>query len=479
MDKPQKNHISSVLVSIFKMVKEMTFFIVILLVKLHLKGVIAIASMILIIIILAFIKWHKTLFYISDDILVYETGILKKNVLKLSIDKITTVDLEQSIVQKFFNTFRLKIDSGSIQSNSTEIDIVLAKEAAFKVRDIILSADTEVGASEKRKIGDYYEDKKNIFEVSLKELLIDAITKNNFVFGLGVIFSAFTFLDDILDVFGIKVSETLDKYFNISELSSKSMSLIIISILQLITFFWIVSIIFSIASNIIKLYGFKVYKQGENIKIEYGLINKKAYSLPTKNIHAITLKQNFIKQKFNLYNVEVTTIGYGNEEKEEAILYPTANIEFVRKLIYGLAPEFRYECDMFKPPKEAISKFLFIPITIAIAFCLVLTKIVSKGYLSFLILPLVVLSGYINFKNTSMGFDDNIFVGAFGGFYKKIVVVKIPSIQSLSMTSNYFQRRKNLCSYNVEYYGNKLNSSIDIKHLKNSYFVELKEKIDY
>ncbi|WP_242947249.1 PH domain-containing protein [Clostridium haemolyticum] len=53
--------------------------------------------------------------------------------------------------------------------------------------------------------------------------------------------------------------------------------------------------------------------------------------MPIKSINAIKLKQNFIRQKFNLYRIEVSTVGYGDESGEEAIIYPIANKKIDKK----------------------------------------------------------------------------------------------------------------------------------------------------
>ncbi|QGU94672.1 hypothetical protein GOM49_05730 [Clostridium bovifaecis] len=43
-------------------------------------------------------------------------------------------------------------------------------------------------------------------------------------------------------------------------------------------------------------------------------------------------------------------------------------------------------------------------------------------------------------------------------------------IQSVTKKSNYFQRSKNLCSYNVQYYVQGFGGIIWLRHLKDRYF---------
>lgn len=201
--------------------------------------------------------------------------------------------------------------------------------------------------------------------------------------------------------------------------------------------------------------------------------------MPIKSINAIKLKQNFIKQKFNLYRIEVATVGYGDESGEEAIIYPIANKKLTNKIISTILPEFNYSVEINNPPKEALIKFMLIPILITFIICGIISYIEIRFSIIFLILPIIISSRYLNYKNTGLGFNDNIFICTCKGFNKETIIVKMKSIQSIGMTSNYFQRKKNLCSYKIDFYSSKIKDLIEIKHLKDQYFRKLENKIEF
>lgn len=470
MREPIRNHISSVIMNVFKTIKEFIFLYIIIIVRPNPGTLLVLIVLFILTIVFSFIKWYKTYFYIKEDTLIYETGLFQKKVLSLSMDKIATIDFSQNLIQKIFNTYRLKIDSGSTQAKESEIDIVLKKSIAINTKDILLKSSQEDNLNTTNA---------TVFKASFKELFLTAITKNNLALGIGIFFSLSAFLDDILKLFNIEFKDTLYSYIKLEQVIKQSIPSLIVSMVKVFLIVWMLCIVLSIIGTIIKFYDFKVYKAKEHIRIEYGLISTKSYSLPVNNVHALILKQNLFKQKLGLYNVEVSSIGYGNEEKEEAILYPIANKKLLNTLISELLPELQIQWEVSSAPKNTLSNFIIVPLIISITALSIITLIFNKAAILFLLLPLIIISSYLNYRNSAIGFNNKILTSISGGFNKRICTVKISSIQSLSIKSNYFQRKKKVGTYIIDYYANKLVDIIEVKNIKASLFEEIGSKFDY
>jgi len=470
MNEPAKNHISSVVLNVFKTIKEFFFLFIVIIIKPSFRDIIIIGAIIILIIGYSFLKWYKTCFYIKDGILVYETGVLQKKILSLSMDKITTIDLSQNMVNKFFDTFRLKIDSGSVQTKGAEIDIVLKKNIAVSTRDILLR-----NPENYEKRSEYIENEwGRVFEASNMELLLTALTKNNLALGLGLFFSMYTFLDDILKAFNIKYMDAVSNFIDPGKIMNASIPYLILFIAEAISAVWIICIILSAIGTIIKFHGFKVYETNNNIKIEYGLINTKSYSLPIENVQAIILKQNIIKQKLGLYNIEISTVGYGNEAKEEAILYPIVSKRLMNELVSELIPEFQVQPVVQHAPRNTLTNFITVPLTISIVIFSIAALIYHKAIILFLLLPIILAGGYLNYKNSAIGFNNHMLKSVSGGFNRKIYIVRAISIQSVSLEVSPFQRRKKVGTYVLQYYASKLGDVVNVKNLSDSFFVQIK-----
>jgi len=469
MSAPIKNHISSVIVKVFKTIKETIFLFVIILVNPSSRNIKIIGALLLLLIGYEFINWYKTCFYIKEGMLIYETGVIEKKVLSLSMDKITTIDFSQNLINRLFNTYRLKLDSGSVQTKGSEIDIVLKKASAIITRDELLSGN-KLSESDQEEWG-------KVFEATNKEMLLTALTKNNLALGIGLFFSMYAFLDDILKALNIKYMDTLSRYIDPSKLVNASITYLLIFIIKAFLVVWVICIILSVIGSTIKLYGFRVYKSKEHIKIEYGLINKKAYSLPIKNVQAVILKQNLIKQKLGLYNIELSTVGYGNEQKEEAILYPIVNKRLMDELINELIPELKEQPEIWHAPKNTLTNFIMVPLIASVIIFSTATFLFNKAVILFLLLPVILVACYLSYRNSAIGFNGSILKAVSGGFNRKSYLVKMESIQSLSIQTNPFQKKKNVGTYVLQYYASKLGDVIKVKNLSNTFFQEIRTKI--
>lgn len=479
MDKVYRNHPSVIVTDVINDMKVLIVLIVAALFKFNIGEALGLFILVIFLFLKNLFKWRTTKFSIEEDIVNYEKGIIFKKKISIPIDKITTIDFRENIFESIFNTKRVKIDSGSVDiaKDGSEIDMVLKEEVALYIRNFIrTSMDENYKYDDEVKESDQI---KESFKVSTKDLFISAVTRNNLGFGIGLLFAANGLLHKIDDVLDIDILTKISKHIDIKSVYKQSVLYLLYFLVGFTILFLIISIILSIVGTVIKYYGFKVYKSNDYIVVEYGLINKKSYSLPIESIHAIKLKQNLIKQKLNLYRIEVSTVGYGDESGEEAIIFPIGNKKKIEKIINTLLPEFNYKSEINNAPRESIMKFMFLPILATLIICTVMSIIKIKFSFIFIIMPIVILSRYLNYKNVAIGFDEEVLFSQYGGFSKKITLVKVKSIQSITMSSNYFQRKKDLCTYKIDFYSNVLTDLVVIKHLKNYYFRKLEDKIDF
>lgn len=478
MDKPQRNHPSTILSQAFKYIKNNLFLFILIFVNNELLISIAIgAGVCMLMTIYSALVWYTKKFYLKDNMLYYQTGIISKKVLTLSKDNISTIDIGQSVLQRIIGIYRLKVDSGSTTLGKAEIEIVLNKEKI----DYIKSAIESTGDAKflnTNTVSDKGRSKE--FRCTNRELFILALTKNKIGLIVTLVISTVTFLDDLVDALKLDISKYVDKYFNIEDIIKKSMGDLAIFIIQLFIVMYIISFVLSVIVTFVRYYNFKIYEENNKLNIQYGLISLKKYTLPIKNIQAIKLKQTIINQWFKQYKVEVVTAGYGDEEKEEAIFYPLTDKGQLDILIDTLIPEFKFEdIEVKSSPKKAMKRFFVFPIALNIIVYAVVSLIFHKAALLFLLIPMVAFGCYLEYKNNAMGYDEKIFYGSFGAFSKTSIIIKMDSVQSITETTNYFQRKMGVCNYKIDFYSSKLVDILAIKNMHISHFKDIESNIEF
>jgi len=284
-----------------------------------------------------------------------------------------------------------------------------------------------------------------------------------------------------LDQLILKLKEDFNNSSNsYLEKTMKSMGELIVFSIQLFTVIYILSFIVSVIVTFIRYYNFIIYEQDNKLNIQYGLISLKKYTLPIKNIQAIKLKQTLINQWFKQYKVEVVTAGYGDEEKEEAIFYPLTDKGKLNILIDTLITNFKFEnIELKYPPKKARKRFFIFPVIFSIVIFLVISFIFHKAVFIFMFMPIIIFSCYMEYRNNTMGYDERIFYGSFGAFSKTSIIIKMNSVQSITETTNYFQRKMGVCNYKIDFYSSKLIDILAIKNMHRYHFRDIEKNIEF
>lgn len=470
------------------------------------------------------LKWYKNVYYIDDNFIVQRSGILVIKRREIPFNKVQTINISQNIMQRIFSLASVKIDTGNSSYNASEVSIKIKKSDAESIREIILGARNKNEQSEmsveeraevdsdsttddttgsikesstesstesttesttksttKSTIGGSTDSVTNIkassitnrksetaskqYKVTNKELLASGLTSNAVFAGLAFLGSIYALLNDYLASLLDDSLESLGRFIGDVDFSHMPLSRIILFIGSIIFVFIIFSFILSIVGTYIKYYGFTVKREVRNIVISYGLFERKNYVIPSAKIKALYIRQNFLRQLMGLYAINVESIGYGNEKGEEAILFPIAMVGRKMEIIAGLLPEYIFEEELMRVPKTALRRFIISSAMFPLLVCIVLTVSFGFGWLSFILLPVFILNGFLEYRNSAIGVNDRLLCMNNGAFTKSISLVAISDIQSATDRSNIMQRRRGLFNYIISIQSNVFGKTIEVRYL--------------
>lgn len=471
MEKKLRNHKLVILNYIFKSIKDFLLPIIIILSKgIPVNKFPILLGIIIIIIFIGFVKWYNTYFYIKDEKLHYNTGVISKNDIAIPIEKITTIDFSQNILQKIANVVTLKIDSGASNNKDSEITIVLKKDNAEVLRNDLMLKEKFLEDTIVEKEYDNV-----IMNMGKRDVILYSITQNSLGIVIGGVLSFFAFADDALKIFNID----LDKIINKNDISFNfklNTKVIIIIVALIISFLMIIKLI-SLIIYVLKFSNFKVMKDDNLIKVEYGLLNTKKYCFPINKINAVILKQNIFRQLLGLYKVHISVIGYGDEKGEEALLFPICNMESINHVLNEVNQQLVFDGHIYKVNKYGKIKFFFVPMLITIVISIIIILKIKFNYAAFILISIVFILRYLKYKNTALGYNDKIIIASFGIFTKQIVLLEMKKIQALVKKTNHFQRIKKVCTYSIDYYSQGFGGNITLKHLEDKHFKEIEKNL--
>ncbi|ADL53012.1 PH domain-containing protein [Clostridium cellulovorans] len=481
IDKPTRNHWIIIIQDLIKSIRSLIVFIIAVV---SVRGKYTIPCGIIFVIGLVFMaikRWYNTVYYAKDNILFYNTGVFEMSKQEIPFDKISTIDIGQSLLDRIFGICTVKIDSGSTANKDSEFKIKTSYEIAEKLRDTILNVQDENTNFEDIEEGKKENTIKRV--ITIKEIVKYAVTKGKLVWAMGAYFAVMNFADDIEKFTETSIIKNLTDSIDINNLFLENRIKLIAMILGMLIMVYVVVTIVSIIFEIIKMYNFTVKVQNKNFNISYGLLSKKEYSIPIEKIHALKYKQSIMQQLLGIYTLEAITIGYGDEKNEKAILYPIANDKFKEEFLSSILPEMIFSGEVRKPPKSSLKRFIFmrtlifLVILIGLYFIIYAIPVEIKVGVIVVITLFSMLLGYLNYKNTSLGVTEKSIIASSGSLTKTTTLIKQSSIQSIEKIQNPFQRKAKVCDYKIDIYANVLAEVVKVRHMDESLNSELDKNL--
>ncbi len=419
--------------------------------------------------VLKLINYFFTYYTLTEEHLIVESGVLNKKRIEIPFSSITTVDLSQNILYQMFKVYKIKVDNASQTNeatNQSKINLTLKVDEAIKFKQIITST--------------------NNIETVSKELEDRAIEADirDFI-KLGLLQSKFTYILSILAVFGSLTGAI------VPILKDRIVGALIIAfvVVALITIY-LVAVIMSILKSVLKYYNFKVLADEDTLKVQYGLFNKKSFSLQKAKINGIILKQSILMRIFKLYTAEVIVIGYGDKSEqggmEQAIIYPIASRDKVKEIVNTLLPEYSLDYTLCKSERKAIRYFFISPLfifAIVLVIGAAITAMLIKNYIAIVValalLAFSVVDAIQKYINAGISVGESNVVLSAGAFSKRVAIIKTKSIESITASGSIFKRRKGFVSIKLGFVAPSRVSNISSLNLPAEQFDLLEEVLKY
>lgn len=202
--------------------------------------------------------------------------------------------------------------------------------------------------------------------------------------------------------------------------------------------------------GIVLKYGhFTLKKNGEELVISRGLLERRQITIPIKKIQAIRISENLLRQPLGLASVYIEYAGGSAKDLENAriMLFPIIKKSHLQGLLEQFIPGYQYEVNMQGLPQRSFPRYLFrqsFIVVIIMAACIWLLR--PWGFLSLVLVPLAYLWAYLKFREAGWNISGNQLQVRFRIISKQSYLFHKNRIQTISYSTNWFQLRKSLAS---------------------------------
>lgn len=489
---PQKGHIACIFDNFFK---DFGLVLVAILISL-ISGDMDLFSEnigILVIVLLAPVlrvaAYLTTTYAVDEEKLLIKSGLLTKNSLEVPLSTITTVDFSQNLFHQIFGVYKLNIDNNaSLADGQTKVHMTLKKSDADAVKMLLMAGrrgmdgSNFAGEQNVEELPQREEGKR--YEIKLIDLLLMGLLKSKLLF-LIELFGAIAVIANFLPT-TVFEGAALDQLIAfMASLGAAPAILISLAILFIIGSFC------GMIGSLIKYYGFKILDNGEALKIEYGLFNRKTYTIAKKKISGIYYEQSVLMRLAKIGILNLMAVGYGSggdeETSEEAILLPMLKEDRLIEVISAILPEMQKTEPYQKPELKALRYFflrfsVFLSMAVLIG-CFFLPKIndffQGVWILGAIFLLSRLMSAVLDYLTTGAYGNPQNFSFCYGGYKKHTVFVKTSMIESIESGGSIWKRKQGISDITLGCLAPGGESIQIVKNLPEHTFEELKSYLIY
>lgn len=397
----------------------------------------------------AILSYFKFYFYLKNDELVIQKGILKKSNLNIPLDRIQSVNINQNIVHQMLNVVQLEVDTAGTQGAEFKFD-ALSKEKAEQLRSILISKKASLTPATDKSISEESQEitevKKPIFNLSVSELVKVGLTQNHFR-SVGFVLLVFIWLQSSFEDMGIKTDDYMEGFFDF--LVSASFS----AVITITVMASIIAVLISLVRSVLVYFDAHLWREGNRLKLSHGLFNKKEMSAPYQKIQMIQWGNNPLQKLIKIFDLRLKQASSAAVSAKKSLRIPGVKSEHVEYLkdswlgkdslenleVHGISIHYFYRRVMYR--------MLFCAILFTIYF--IIGEI--NGWLILLIslVPYFIYTSWLAYKKSGFAINEHNLYITGGVIDDDYVLLPLQKVQNIIIRQTPFQTRKSLADVDV------------------------------
>ncbi|MCA0756780.1 PH domain-containing protein [Paenibacillus sp. N4] len=491
MNERRSLHPVYILFGLLNTVKGFIPFIVIVLLKgadwfvFHWAWIAGAALLTAVILLYSFLDWKRFGFWLEEDRIIIRKGLLFRDEKTIYYGRIHTVNVEQPIVQRLLGVAQVKIETPGGNKKADGILPALSVAEAGNIQAVLRKYASAKQLSETTKeqggtvslnpadelagmqsshtspsiriqgnpIADRAADEQDeyrgaAFRLDAAQLLQAAATSMNFGLVAAFVAGLFSFADDFIEAL-------LPEHFieSVVEDSASLMPgyvLVITIALIGIVFAWFLSLVL----YVLKYSGFSVTRDGKQISVAYGLLEKKTFSFDPKKVQAVIVNEGLLRQAIGYAEVQLQVIS--SDKKEQLMLHPFVKRKDVTALLADFVPQLKLPSNagMAGAPGCALVYYVRIGLLLAMAASTALIAwLGAVGLYSLLLVLLVVLWRISCYRAAGIKLADGQLTLRKRFISRTTYLIRRPQIVTMRVKRSFGQQRRNLLTVSVHAMG--------------------------
>ncbi len=400
-----------------------------------LVGGLALALLLLGIVVGWQVAYHRRYEYeLTEDTFDIASGVLSRRNREIPYTRIQNVDIAQNPVQRVLGIAEVRLETAGGGQSEAHLRYV-ATEEAERLQD-------EVGRRKRREAAETEAERAAAEEVPAEDELFALEDRELVILGavtadlrlLGVVASLVPFV-----VPGLL--ESLDPTAGVLLVAGAAL------VLAVVLGLWVVSGVYAV----MRYYGFRLFRRGDELRYERGLLQRYSGSIPLEKVQTVSLAENVLARRLGYASVSIGTAGYAPGQTQGQRVQSAVPIaERDRALALARHVEPFGDIDFERPPTRARLRYAvrYGLVVLGLAAALGVTHLVTDALAlwpaTVALLAIVPPAAHLKWVHLGYHLGDDHVVTRKGFWVRKTTVVPYHRVQTVLRSRTVFQRRRHL-----------------------------------
>lgn len=389
--------------------------------------------------VLGVARWWAFRYWVQDDELCVEQGILLRRRVFIPRDRIQAFNVSAGVLQRLFGLVRVQVKSAAAGSQA-ELSAVSRTEAQ-RLRAQLIPDGLPAATSATSATTSPEPVVETRWRMTPQRLLFAASTSGQIGVILGGIGWVYTQVDQFVQE---RIIEWLETAPWIESVQGTDVSVVAVLLVAGLALAWVLSV----GGALLRYGGFAVTRRGRDLVVVRGLLERRETSIPVDRVQAIRISEGLLRQPFGFATIYVESAGHAEERGRSTYLHPCIHRSEWKRFLEEMVPEFAVEADLIRPPGRALRRFLFVPLLLTGSIALAATLLIPYGALAWALPAAVALFQMLSWRDTGVGYSsDRNAVVLRSRFAQRVTAIVVRRrMQFASVAASFFQRRWRLAT---------------------------------
>ena len=420
-----------------------------------LTGALYLAAVLAVVLLAAkWLVWRRFRYGVGAAEIVIESGVLNRNRRSIPFDRIQDVDIERTFLARLFGLAKVRIETGAGGKDEGLLDSVSLAEA-HRLREVVRARATgETGAPE-APAG------HTVFAMDPPRLLLFGLFNFSLIYIAGL-FALLQTFDRFLpfDIYDpARWVGLVDEYLPQRWTFGAGAAVLLVAAL--------LGILAGLLRTLARDFGFRLSLEGDRFRRERGLFTRSEAVISRRRVQLAEIGSGPLRGLFGWYGLSFQTLGAGTDRGGPQAAAPFATRSEIDTILAQVPPlRLPPPPELIRVSKRHILRSVAGRLGPAVIAVLALSYWLSPTALALLaLLPLLALVAALERRHHRFALAQDLLFVSRGVWRRRLWLVPVANIQSLSLSRSLLQRRLGLATLAVDTAGASLLSPTRIVDL--------------